>query len=97
MRYCYTFLDSVEREQDIELTSDVFHTQQELDDASREAYLLAKEHNAANPELDEDGEPYEDDSEPDDGQVLEFLTEQVLPDLEYVKTSGYLMNPRGRA
>lgn len=97
MPYHYTFLDSVEREGDTELVSEVFHTQAELDAACLEAYRLAKEHNEANPDLGGDGLPYEgDDHEPDDGQVLALLTEQVFPDLEYVRTSGYLANPRGR-
>lgn len=96
MRYHYVFLDSVERDGDVELSSDTLHTQAELDEACREAYRIAERHNAANPETDEEGIPYggADACPPDDSQVLQILKETVLPDLAYVPTSGYMSIPR---
>ena len=95
MRYHYTFLDSVEREGDVGLTSDTLHTQAELDAACKEAYRLALEHNLANPEAGEDGEVFDDPAyaTPDDSQVLHYLTTAVLPDLVYVGNDGYLSTP----
>lgn len=95
MRYHYTWLDSIDRDGDVELTSDTHHSEAQLEAAADEAYRLALAYNRANPETDEDGIPFEGHDLPDESQVLHYLTTVVLPDLAYRHTDARVMMPRG--